>query len=188
MVLPTSLPISDALLSRHQECWVRVNESHRCFWSKWNHWSDPLSLGYFLIFCCNLRTSLKKSSVPLDQALANWGLRAKSGCGFASSEWFFNIFTWLHCKWLYKDLSNILSFISWLAKTKISAIWPSTEKVCDRLFRWRNWGSERPSELPKMHFQSEMNAFPTTCKIFYPFSLVYMHRGGFTFLFMQDIQ
>lgn len=42
--------------------------------------------------------------------------------------------------------------------------------------------------MPNMHFQSEMNVFPTTCEIFYLLFLGYMPRGGLIFLiYRQDV-
>lgn len=38
--------------------------------------------------------------------------------------------------------------------------------------------------MPKIHFQGRMNAFPTTCEIFYVFFLGYMHKWFFSPLFL----
>ena len=49
----------------------------------------------------------------------------------------FDIFKWLHVKWLYKFLYNILSFASWSMKPIIFIFWlfiPQKEKIANHLY------------------------------------------------------
>lgn len=119
-----------------------------------------------------LRTYLEKSSVHLDHGLANCGLKAKPDCCFASQEWFL---VFLHGCILNGCLvTSVISSILPLSlqRSKYLLSRPLQKKRCQPLVLDKETEVHRGQvKLPKIHFQSEMNAFPITCEIFYLFFL-----------------